>query len=170
MSNEATVNDMPNMACDLDEANVQIGLLDLHRDAMLQVFEHLPAKDIQRLRQVCRGFQSFVDSKEIKSAVSSVILKRETKRIVDHLNYYVFYTDKPPIVERFNRSCDIRGIWRCNGCNLFLRKQFEIYMLSTLPPPPPPPYNIRFTPLKSYATIQKNAFFDSALPGLSFHS
>lgn len=84
-------------------------LLDLPAKVGLEILDKLPAKDVQRLRSVCKNIQEFVDVNKLK--IAAVKIEREKKRLTDQVNYYVYYDDNLSFYEKLTRWFKCRGIW-----------------------------------------------------------
>lgn len=91
-----------------------LNLVSLPTEIHLHLLDKLPARDVQKLRGVCKDLRKVVDTNKVK--IANVKMEQERKRVFDYVNYYVFYTDNPTYMEKLSRFCELRGAWRCRAC------------------------------------------------------
>lgn len=90
-------------------------LLDLPAELKLQIFLHLSATEVTRLRRVCQPLHAFVNDNS--NRISNQIKSRELKRLRDFISYYVTYEGEVSFLEAFSRWARIRG-WASNTTNM----------------------------------------------------
>ena len=91
------------------KSNMTATLFSLPAELKLNIFEQLPAKEVQHLRRVSKELHAFVDG--YASKISLTICKREQKRVTDFADTYIFYDKSLSFVEKLARWVYLRGVW-----------------------------------------------------------
>ncbi|KAF7195233.1 hypothetical protein HII31_03439 [Pseudocercospora fuligena] len=104
-------------------------ITDLPAELKLDIFERIPAREVQRCRRVCKDFRDTIDANT--SALSRDICTREVARLKAKIDY-VFDYDPSQVTfsEALRRWCNHRGMCDSAGLRQADVKQFgEIYFL-----------------------------------------
>ncbi|KXS98608.1 hypothetical protein AC578_4341 [Pseudocercospora eumusae] len=97
--------------------------MDMPIELKLEIFYHLPAKDVQRVRRVCKTIQKAIDFEKPK--LLSNICAREAARITADVKYLVDYdTKKVTFLEALRRWCKHRPASKEKIARMYDRSDF----------------------------------------------
>jgi hypothetical protein len=119
-------------------------LLGLPSELTVQVCFHLSARDVIRLRRVCRGLRDVVGSNV--EHISSHIRLRELTRLREFTSYYVTYEGDVSFLEAFSRWAHLRGWADGDTEERYVANQLSIEAFSK-----------HWTPLKTYPDLSQQA-------------
>ncbi|KAF7193596.1 hypothetical protein HII31_05060, partial [Pseudocercospora fuligena] len=95
-------------AADMSKQNTDF--LHLPNELQLSVLSHLPAKDVQRARRVCKHICALVDEPSNAQLLYTRTCQREYARLQADVSFSMDYSSVG-FLDALDRFCEMRGIW-----------------------------------------------------------